>query len=573
MATPGVGTTTDTSATPAAPAESTTELRVRTLESLTQAIEHRSEEIRRLRAALEQADLHGGEEALADKIKIEQAEIQRLRQQLGEVASGVSPEVFEEGEDTGFDIAAELRELLAPLLREIRRATERPRAIDRLGREIERLTQELATAEQASKHVAETTASVEDRSILNELKAVSRFWLIKTQQTRTDLQLAEQQLARLQAGDTSLYGTAGRLAQLFFRSRGRNLALAIAAMIGCWALMRLLHAGIRKTVHQRRTRDIAMRVFDLAYMLATATLSVMAFLFVLYAVGDWVLLSLASLFLLGLAWASKTTLPRVWRQAILLLNLGAVREGERILYQGVPWRVDKLGPQTYVSNPDLTGGTLRLPLAVVADLQSRPFAEGEPWFPTRKGDWLLLDDGTHARVIQQTPELVILVRLGGARSSFRSEDFFSTPPTILSAGFRIALTFGIDYQHQAISTGRAPNTLRESIQAGLEHSGHAKHLLHLTVEFLEAGASSLDLAVLADFAGDAAPNYFRLRRMIAKLCVDTCNEQGWVIPFTQVTMHMAAPPPSPDDAGTARISHGDPVGAAHEASSDPVEHG
>ena len=118
----------------------------------------------RVRAALEQADLHGGEEALADKIKIEQAEIQRLRQQLGEVASGVSPEVFEEGEDTGFDIAAELRELLAPLLREIRRATERPRAIDRLGREIERLTQELATAEQASKHVAETTASVVART-------------------------------------------------------------------------------------------------------------------------------------------------------------------------------------------------------------------------------------------------------------------------------------------------------------------------------------------------------------------------------------------------------------------------
>jgi len=177
------------------------------------------------------------------------------------------------------------------------------------------------------------------------------------------------------------------------------------------------------------------------------------------------------------------------------------------------------------------------------------------------------------RVIQQTPELVILVRLGGARSSFRSEDFFSTPPTILSAGFRIAIKFGIDYQHQAISTDHAPHTLRESIQAGLEQSGHAKHLVHLAVEFLEAGASSLDLAVLADFAGEAAPNYLRLRRLIAKLCVDTCNAQGWVIPFTQVTMHLAKPPAPPDDPGTARIRHGDPVGAADETSSDPVEHG
>jgi hypothetical protein len=335
------------------------------------------------------------------------------------------------------------------------------------------------------------------------------------------------------------------LVQLFFRSRGRNLAVALLALAACWAFMRLLHAGIRKAIHQRRKRDIVERVFDLSYMLATVLLSLLTFLFVLYAVGDWVLLSLASLFLFGLVWASKTALPRVWRQAILLLNLGAVREGERILYKGVPYRVDRLGVQTYVSNPDLTGGILRLPLAVVAELQSRPFAADEPWFPTRKGDWVLMEDGTHARIIQQTPELVTLVRLGNARTSFRSEDFFSTPPTILSTGFRIALTFGIDYQHQAIVTDTAPRVLRESIQAGIEDSGEAMLLLHLEVEFLEAGASSLDLAVLADFAGDAAPNYMRLRRRIAKLCVDTCNERNWVIPFMQVTMHMAKPEAQP----------------------------
>jgi hypothetical protein len=27
--------------------------------------------------------------------------------------------------------------------------------------------------------------------------------------------------------------------------------------------------------------------------------------------------------------------------------------------------------------------------------------------------------------------------------------------------------------------------------------------------------------------------------MVQQACVDTCNNQGWVIPFTQVTVHSA----------------------------------
>ena len=47
--------------------------------------------------------------------------------------------------------------------------------------------------------------------------------------------------------------------------------------------------------------------------------------------------------------------------------------------------------------------------------------------------------------------------------------------------------------------------------------------------------------VPASLRGAAARDYDRLQRAISRVLVDTCNEQGWVIPFTQVTLHQAVP--------------------------------
>jgi hypothetical protein len=40
--------------------------------------------------------------------------------------------------------------------------------------------------------------------------------------------------------------------------------------------------------------------------------------------------------------------------------------------------------------------------------------------------------------------------------------------------------------------------------------------------------------------GRAANAFYRVQRMVQQACVQVCNEQGWVIPFTQVTIHNAA---------------------------------
>ena len=64
--------------------------------------------------------------------------------------------------------------------------------------------------------------------------------------------------------------------------------------------------------------------------------------------------------------------------------------------------------------------------------------------------------------------------------------------------------------------------------------------MNLSVEFLQAGPSSLDLVVLADFKGEAAALAKRIERALQRWCVDCCNANNWEIPFPQLTVHRAA---------------------------------
>jgi hypothetical protein len=511
------------------------------LDALAATIAQREAEIAELRAQLRAARDDDVRQEIEALLRSRQADRQRLEERFRETSSGIDMGHFRAAEDTEFEWSSELKELLGPLIGEVRRATDRPRRMHRLEREIDALHERTALVDQAIANLDDLEQEGESAALRHRLEGVEEQWRAEADQLRADTEVAAQELARLRAEQTSVSDTVGRLFQIFFRSRGRNLILALLAFVGTWLMFRIAYAGIaRLSPLHRRGRSLAVRFVDLLYVASGLIAATLALLFVLYEAGDWLLLSLASLFLFGLAWASKTAIPRFWRQAMLLLNVGPVREGERVLYGGVPYRVERLGFHSYLVNPDLAGGRLRLPLGVIESQVSRPAQQDEPWFPTQRGDWVLLEDGKHGRVTVQTPEIVTVVELGGARRNFRAQDFFSQPPTVLSAGFRLWTTFGVDYRHQAQATNEIPRELERRIRDAITAGGHREHLVHLAVEFKEAGASSLDIAALVDLAGAAAPDYQRLLRLVQRTCVDTCTENRWVIPFTQVTLHMAS---------------------------------
>jgi hypothetical protein len=103
----------------------------------------------------------------------------------------------------------------------------------------------------------------------------------------------------------------------------------------------------------------------------------------------------------------------------------------------------------------------------------------------------------------------------------------------------VAVTFGVDYQHQHASTTEVPRIMEQRLQEELIKLVGREDLANVQVEFKEAGDSSLDYLVLADFKGQVAERLDALHRSIQRILVDTCNDRGWVIPFTQITVHPA----------------------------------
>jgi small-conductance mechanosensitive channel len=252
--------------------------------------------------------------------------------------------------------------------------------------------------------------------------------------------------------------------------------------------------------------------------------------------------------LMGAALTLQRTLPAYIKEAKVLLNLGPVREGERVIYNGLPWKVQSLNMYSTLVNPNLRGGKVMLPVSELCAMVSRHYDEGEPWFPARENDFVLLNDETYGRVLLQTPE-VVQMRVSGATRTYPVGTFLDKSPQNLSAnGFAVMLKFGIDYRHQAAVTNEIRTKLEGYIAAQLKESKFGAYLQDFFVEFAEAAESSLNFLVWAAFSGEAAESYYRIRRLIQRIAVDACNANGWVIPFNQLTVHVAGddePPTSP----------------------------
>ena len=152
---------------------------------------------------------------------------------------------------------------------------------------------------------------------------------------------------------------------------------------------------------------------------------------------------------------------------------------------------------------------------------------------------MLLADQTLGRVVLQTPEIVQLA-VGNSMRTFTTPDFLAQHPTVLATGFVRLVHFGIDYRHQALATREIPAILQSRLTEDLARQGYDSDAVQIDVEFEEAGESALQFVVLARCSGPVAPRYMALQRAIQRICVDACNDYGWVIPFPQLTLHMAS---------------------------------
>jgi len=514
--------------------------KIPTLESLLESIIDVSEQIAATQKILQGPGGLGREQSLREEINRLSVKLRDMEETFDQLATDVGFRAFREKKKVAVDWNQEFQELIGPVLREVKKMTSHPRELEKLRSKIDIYRSQLEVTKEAIENLSKLQYYVKNPELIKKLNSLMSMWQERRLEIGTQMNIAIQRLDQRLEKKKPISETLQELLQLFFKSRGRNVLFALFAFAFVWVALHYLHKLIRTfSPFHKRGRSFSVRIFDMSYIIFTVVVSLMALLGVLYSFGDWVLLSLAIIFILGVGWASKQALPKFWNQVTLMLNFGSVREGEVVIYKGIPYEVASINIYSELTNRKLGGGFVRLHIKDLVEFRSRPVFKNEPWFPSECGDWVRLADGTYGRVVGQTPELVEVKLLGGALKTYRTTDYLTQSPMNLSTGFRIPVTFGIDYGHQAIITREIPEIIERAVIDGLTAEGFGESVANITVQFKEAGTSSLDVAVLADFNKNAGPKYAVLERAISRICVDTCNLNQWVIPFQQVTVHMA----------------------------------
>lgn len=495
-------------------------------------------------------------EALNKKIANVDSEVQKksLNQQLEKLAAdlsvaqhnfenisaGVDLSSLRSQDETQFNFQQELFSLLKPAIDEMKEMTLKVRQKSELKEQIANYSEQLDVLERALTNIDQLRQQSDSEKLKVSLNALTKSWQKNKAFMSSEHQSAQLQLDKLLAAEVSITDASQSYLKNFFQRRGLYLAEALVVIVMIILLSRLSYNVMRRLMpgFKKKHRSFRIRLLELLHRIVTSMLIIIGPMVVFYVAEDWVLFSLSILLLLGMAWALRQALPRYWHQIQLFLNIGSVREGERILLDGLPWRVEQINLFCTLDNPQAEIKQ-RVPIDDLVDLKSRPSNPDEPWFPCKKDDWVILSDGVKGKVTGISPELVQLVARGGAQLTYQTSDFLAASPRNLSTNFRIKEVIGVSYSLQKESTETIPNILHSYIQQRAEQEGYGEQLLSLRVEFSLANNSSLDITVIADFKGESGDIYNRLRRAIQRWSVDACTENGWEIPFPQMTLSGA----------------------------------
>ncbi|MBT3922284.1 MAG: hypothetical protein HOF21_06880 [Nitrospina sp.] len=495
-----------------------------------------------------------------------QTQIDRLNLNFDSMATNLSLEDSSLKKKERSPWTKQLEEITSPLLQAIRDLTEKPRKVDSLKKRIANLENTLAIHKEATLNLKNLETDQSEMKFLStpeEKLYISRLALLENKYhpelTELNLQEARKNLEQILSSDESLLESAKSQIKKFLKNRGKNLLVTLAAFCGLWWLLNRFRKWILRFNLFSQLSPSFGKLFSAAYNIFILIICLLVGMACLYFFNDWLLISLIVMVLILVAWTSRQYIPTFLQEIKLIVNLGTVREGERMIWSGVPWLIKDIGLNATLVNENLEGGEIRLPVRDLIDKHSRPVVKGESWFPTKTKDWVILNDGSYGWVKHQTLEQVILNLKGDSLKYYSTAEFLNQSPLNISAGFRYCIEFGLDYEVQSRICDEIPKLFENRLKNILSKffDGHSPDFNFLEVRFDNPGSSSLNLMIVIHANGKCADRHEENRREIQTALVQISNENNLKIPFSQLTINMAdgvQDPKSPPGTDSLRNS-------------------
>lgn len=475
------------------------------------------------------------EAQLADK----REELRATSLRLEELATGIPPEEINLPDRPQFNVEEEMQQLVEPFISMMKSATEEARQIERL-RQLKRVTQDrIELANRAIIGIEALMVQTEAEAPRKRLAVLLKNWEERLAVAR-DLSVSTERQLDSRINKKGQASASGKAIGDFISTRGRNLFVGFMVFLSVLIALRFIgllgHNLLMRFYDANLPRNFTRRIVRLSYNIFAFVLACVSMLLVFDYFNDWLLFGLGIITFAAGVWYLLKALPSLMHQATLLLNLGAVQEGERVIFKGVPFLVKKLDFYSELVNPKMRGGHFVIPIAELQGYHSRPVAKNEVWFPCSEGDTVILSDERWGRITFISPETVVMQDDGGSDNTFETADFLGLSPRNMSCGYRTESEFGVDYRHQAIATTDIPRIMAKEVRKDLEERFGKEKIRNVAVEFIEAGDSALIYEVEADMTGAAAWQWEEVKFALAKFATDSCTRNGWTIPFPQLTL-------------------------------------
>jgi len=456
-------------------------------------------------------------------------------------ATGIDQRNIDEKKDEKINWEEELKKIFSPVILNLKDFTEPARKIELLHGDILYYEQHLPKIQKGIEQIELLLLESQSQKIKNKLSLEKEVWVQQEKELSTKYEVAKQQLLELESRKVTPNQAIDALTSTIFSKQGKNILLAILAFFFIFIVLHLLRRLIlliNPLNYIPRFKFIASLI-DIILNVLIFIISILTLMVALYMAGSMMTLAIVAFILLGMLWALRNTLPLFVEQIKLLMGFGPVRQGEKVIYNGIQWLVESIGVYSYLRNPLLTGNLVRLPLKDLISMRSRPYDETESFFPCKEGDYILINHKDWRRVMTQTPERIKFdwfeMHESMPTSTFLQQKVFNLSAT----PFWVGTNLYIAYEHRHEVLDEIVSQLGGFLEEEFKKLPFGEHLISPWVDFSEMTDMSLGVMAWVQVSPEAAAKYNGIKLRLTQICLRAANKYGWqVLRFHSITQHQ-----------------------------------